>query len=116
MNCCKGDRDDKLSYLNHQHEHGGLISPTGTPREHVPRLPKKPKEPEHGPPVLPRQPEVYEFYHSQKIQVGVAVLIVMNFIFSCAEKEFDPYPTDIQKHRNVWKIKEDYRNLTKINN
>ena len=86
--------------IRRAHEQGGLISPTGTPREH---RPKKAKEPKHGPPILPNQTDVYEFYHSHKIQVGVAVLIVMNFIFMCAEKEFDPYPTDIQKHKDVWK-------------
>ena len=88
--------------IKRAHAHDGLTSPAGTPRG-GPRRPKKPKEPTHGPPVLPHQLEIYNLYHSQKVQVGVAVLIVLNFLFSCVEKEIDPYPLDIQKHKGVWK-------------
>ena len=50
----------------------------------------------------PKQREVHAFYTGHNVQIFVAVLIVFNFIFTCAEKEIDPYPVDLQHHRKVW--------------
>jgi hypothetical protein len=55
-------------------------------------------------PVLPKQQEVYDFYASQKVQIGVAILIVCNFVFSIAEKEYDPYPDELKLYPTVWRV------------
>jgi len=80
------------------------LSPAGTPRNGAPApaKPRKPKAPKTKP-LLPKQKEIYEWYTSQRVQIFVAVLIVVNFIFSCAEKEVDPYPLELQLYPDVWK-------------
>ena len=50
---------------------------------------------------LPRQLQVYQAYQSQPVQIATAVLIVSNFIFNIAEKEFDPYVDQLTPA--VWK-------------
>lgn len=49
---------------------------------------------------LPRQREVFDIYQSRVTQYVVAAVIVANFIFNCAEKEWDPY--DEQNYPRLW--------------
>jgi len=54
--------------------------------------------------VLPFQKVVREVYHSNNVQIFVAVLITTNFLCTIAEKEIDPFPDDIKQFATVWFI------------
>ncbi|EOD24259.1 voltage dependent ion channel [Emiliania huxleyi CCMP1516] len=53
---------------------------------------------------LPRQLDVFRFYISQPVQILTAVLIISNFLFNCAEKEWDPYAEQLRPA--LWKWSE----------
>ena len=70
----------------------------------APHTPKSYKEFKRGgwEGVLPMQDAMREFYERQSVQVVVAVLIVLNFCATIAEKEIDPYPRDLQVWPELW--------------
>jgi hypothetical protein len=57
-----------------------------------------------GPPKLywRYQQQVYTFYTSNTVQLTVALIIVGNFVITIIEKEYDPYPENLQQNRALW--------------
>jgi len=49
--------------------------------------------------------KVYQFYHSQPVQYGVAGLILINFIVECIQRQVDPYG---EMHERMWSVFEDF--------
>ena len=59
---------------------------------------------------LPHREAVKVFYERQFIQVGVAAVIIINFIAIVLEKEIDPQPAEYQKYRLAWVLIDDICN------
>ena len=51
---------------------------------------------------LPHREAMERLYNHNLMQLGVAAVIVFNFLAIILEKEIDPYPAEFQLHRPVW--------------
>lgn len=54
------------------------------------------------------QAQAYAFYHTKVVELGVAGLIVFNFIVGCFNRQIDPTS---EKYKDVWDIFEDFFNI-----
>ena len=62
---------------------------------------KRPVEPEY---VLPYQEPIFKAYTHASAQWLVAFIIISNFVVTITEKEIDPYPPELQFHRERWEV------------
>jgi len=51
---------------------------------------------------LPYQDQVRAFYQSSPVQMGIACVIIANFIASICERQIDPYPHPFKLHPTLW--------------
>jgi len=56
---------------------------------------------------LPHRKIVRDFYNRQSTQIVVGVVIVANFVVAILQREFDPYPSEYQRHRVLWEALDD---------